>query len=222
MPYAMSSLCRPNDALADANDMDLWLLWTAAEYVLATRDTASSTCRVRFADGGRASLWEHLKRAFAHQESLLGPHGGYLTPGAGDWSDFSTAFLQMTESTLVSAQLAYVYPRAGELADLRGDRAFAARLRAAGARKLADDPARVDRPRLVLARLRRRPPDRQRRDLRRAPAVGAARRAPRGRPGAHAGRQRAPLPDRRRRARVGARAGEDRLGAVARRRATRP
>jgi hypothetical protein len=34
----MSSLCRPNDALPDANDMDLWLLWTAAEYVLATRD----------------------------------------------------------------------------------------------------------------------------------------------------------------------------------------
>ena len=39
VPYAMSSLCRPNDALEDANDMDLWLLWTAAEYVLATRDT---------------------------------------------------------------------------------------------------------------------------------------------------------------------------------------
>ena len=43
----------------------------------------------------------------------------------------------MTESTLVSAQLAYVYPRAAQLADLRGDRAFAARLRRAGARALA-------------------------------------------------------------------------------------
>jgi len=92
---------------------------------------------VRFADGGSASLWQHLQLAFAHQESLRGPHGGYRTPGAGDWSDFSTAFLQMTESTLVSAQLAYVYPRAAELADLRGDSAFATRLRSAGAQALA-------------------------------------------------------------------------------------
>jgi glycosyl hydrolase family 36/glycosyl transferase family 36 len=137
IPYAMSSLCRPNEALENANDMDLWLLWTAAEYVLATRDTDVLDIPVRFADGGSASLWEHLKRAFKHQESLLGPHGGYLTPGAGDWSDFSTIFLQMTESTLVSAQLAYVYPRTAQLADLRGDRAFAARLRRAGSRNLA-------------------------------------------------------------------------------------
>jgi hypothetical protein len=137
VPYAMSSLCRPNDELADANDMDLWLLWTAAEYVLATRDLRILDVPVRFAGGGRASLWEHLELAFAHQESLLGPHGGYLTPGAGDWSDYSTAFLQMTESTLVSAQLAYVYPRVAQLADLRGDRALAARLRAASARNLA-------------------------------------------------------------------------------------
>ena len=136
VPYAMNSLCRPNDALPNANDMDLWLLWTAAEYVLATRDLSVLDIPVRFADGGRAPLWEHLKHAFAHQESLLGPHGAYLTPGAGDWSDFSTTFLQMTESTLVSAQVAYVYPRAAQLADLRGDRRFAARLRGAGARNL--------------------------------------------------------------------------------------
>ncbi len=135
-PYAMSSLCRPNDALADANDMDLWLLWTAAEYALATRDTKIFRHSVPYADGGHDTLWTHLKRAFAHQESLLGPHGGYLTPGAGDWSDFSTVFLQMTESTLVSAQLAYVYPRVAELADLVGDRTFAARLREAGHRNL--------------------------------------------------------------------------------------
>ena len=40
IPYAMFSLCRPDDALANANDMDLWLLWSAAEYGLATRDLA--------------------------------------------------------------------------------------------------------------------------------------------------------------------------------------
>ena len=129
IPYAMTSLCRHNDALADANDMDLWLLWSAAEYGLATRDLPTLNAPVRWSDGGSDTLWRHLKRAFEHQESLLGPHGGYLSPGAGDWSDFSSAFLQMTESNLVSAQLAYVYPRLAELADLRGDRGFARTLR---------------------------------------------------------------------------------------------
>ena len=136
IPYAMFSLCRPDDALPNADDMDLWLLWSAAEYGLATRDTGAFDRRVRFSDAGAATLWRHLELAFDHQESLRGPHGGYLSPGAGDWSDFSTTFLQMTESNLVSAQLAYVYPRLAELADLRGDRRFAAALRVAGARNL--------------------------------------------------------------------------------------
>ena len=65
IPYAMSSLCRPNDALEDANDMDLWLLWGAAEYGLATRDTRVFRRRVRFSDTGSASLWSHLKQLSA-------------------------------------------------------------------------------------------------------------------------------------------------------------
>src|SRR3954454_2307602 len=55
----------------------------------------------------------------------------------GDWSDFSTQFLQATESNLVTAQLAYAYPKLAELADLRGDKDFAAQLRKAGAEDLA-------------------------------------------------------------------------------------
>ena len=82
IPYAMTSLCRPNDALADANDMDLWLLWSAAEYGLATRDLPVFDTPVRFSDGGSASLWRHLKRAFAHQESLRGPARRLPHPGA--------------------------------------------------------------------------------------------------------------------------------------------
>ena len=81
----------------------------------------------------RVSVWRHLKIAFAHQESLRGPHGGYLTGGNGDWSDFSAIFLEMDESMLVAGQLAYAYPRLAQLAELRGDRAFAAKLRARAA-----------------------------------------------------------------------------------------
>jgi hypothetical protein len=43
----------------------------------------------------------------------------------------------MTESMLVTAQLAYAYPKLAELADLRGDHAFAKELRASGARNVA-------------------------------------------------------------------------------------
>ena len=72
----------------------------------------------------RRARGEHIKVAFAHQESLRGPHGGYIMGATGDWSDFSTELGQMTESMLVTAQLAYAYPKLAELADLRGDTAL--------------------------------------------------------------------------------------------------
>lgn len=133
IPYGMGEMCRPLDR-GTSNDLDLWLLMTAAEYGLATRDMRAFRRRVAWRDGGDASLWAHLKRAYSHQESRRGPHGGYLLEGTGgDWSDLSPQFLGMTESILVTAQLAYVYPRLAELARLRGDRAFSQRLRATGA-----------------------------------------------------------------------------------------
>ncbi len=135
--YGVGPLCKGEDPLGTSGDLDLWLLLSASEYGLATRDLRAFREQIPFEDGSGGSLWRHLKVAFAHQESLLGPHGGYLTGANGDWSDFSTIFLKMDESMLVPAQTAYVYPRLAELAAARGDDAFAARLRAAGARDLA-------------------------------------------------------------------------------------
>ena len=131
----MSELCKAQDA-GDSDDLDLWLMLAASEYGLATRDPRLFDQAVPYSAGGRATFWDHLKLAFRHQESLLGPHGGYLAEEVGDWSDLSTSFLQMTESTLVTAQAAYVYPRLALLADARGDRAFAAALRQAAQRDL--------------------------------------------------------------------------------------
>ena len=106
------------------------MLLAAAEYGLGSRDLAFFSERLPFYDTGRrVSVWEHLKVAFRHQESLRGPHGAYLAGTNGDWSDFSARYLHMTESMLVPAQLAYAYPRLAALADLRGDRPFAAQLR---------------------------------------------------------------------------------------------
>ncbi len=132
IPYALLGNCRRFD-LGTSNDLDVWLLLAAAEYGLATRDTDFFDERLRFADAGEATLWEHLKLAFRHQESQRGPNGGYVMGATGDWSDFSTQFGPMTESILVVAQAAFIYPRLAELADLRGDAAFATQLRATAA-----------------------------------------------------------------------------------------
>ena len=64
----------------------------AVEYGLGTRDTAFFSERLPFY-GTRttATVWQHIKIAVAHQESLLGPHRLYsLPPGFfGDWNDDS-------------------------------------------------------------------------------------------------------------------------------------
>ena len=127
--YGMAELCTPFE-FGNSNDLDLWLLFAAAEYGLASRDLTFFDEQVPWVDGGEATLWQHLKAAHRHQETQRGPHGGYLTDGqSGDWSDFSAAILPMSESMLVSAQLTYIYPRLAELAEARGDQAFAAELR---------------------------------------------------------------------------------------------
>jgi hypothetical protein len=129
LPYGTGPLCTRID-LGTSSDLDFWIFLAAVEYGLGARDTAFFDAPLPFFDTRRpASVWEHVKLAYAHQESLRGPHGGYLAGTNGDWSDFSTTFLQMSESLLVTAQLAYVYPRLAELAARRGDRAFARTLR---------------------------------------------------------------------------------------------
>jgi Glycosyl hydrolase 36 superfamily, catalytic domain/Glycosyltransferase family 36 len=138
VPYARFQDCKRFD-LGISDDLDLWLFLAAGEYALATRDFSFLHRQVPFADGGSATLWDHLKLAFFHQEHVIGhgPHGGYAPGTNGDWSDLSTSHLQMTESMLVVAQLAYIYPRFATVAAASGDRAFAAELRAAGAANYA-------------------------------------------------------------------------------------
>ncbi len=136
-PYGIGQLCTRFD-LGSSNDLDFWLLLAAGEYGLGMRDTKFFDEPLRYSVGNQtATAWQHIKEAFAHQESLLGPHGGYIMGTTGDWNDFSTELEQLTESMLVTAQLAYAYPKLAELADLRGDHAFAAQLRSAAARNVA-------------------------------------------------------------------------------------
>jgi hypothetical protein len=139
IPYALISLCRRYD-LGTSDDLDQWLLWGAAEYVLATRDWGFLKERIPYYQhGGSGTLLQHLELAFRHQEDVVGrgPHGEYLTGATGDWNDFSTEFNQMTESNLVTAEAAYMYPRVALIAEHAGAHAFANELRSAAARDLA-------------------------------------------------------------------------------------
>ena len=137
LPYGSTSLCKAYN-LGQSDDLDFWFMWAASTYGLATRDVSFFGQSVHFYGSSvSASLWQHVKLAFAHQQSLLGPHGEYDALSTGDWSDLLPAFSGMTESDLVVAQCAYVYPQLAEVADLRGDHVFARELRAAAARLLS-------------------------------------------------------------------------------------
>jgi len=130
-PYGSTSLCQAY-TLGQSDDLDFWFLWAATTYGLATRDVGFFDRSVHFSDSpAAASLWQHVKLAFAHQQSLLGPHGEFDALSTGDWSDLLPYFSGMTESDLVVAQCAYVYPQLAAVADLRGDHAFATELRTA-------------------------------------------------------------------------------------------
>src|SRR5262249_54717364 len=110
MPYGTGPLCERFD-LGTSGDLDFWLLLAAVEYGLGSRDTAFFDEALPFLDTpAPATAWQHVKLAYQHQETLRGTRGGYLAGSNGDWSDFSSGFLNMTESTLITAQLAYVYP----------------------------------------------------------------------------------------------------------------
>jgi len=136
-PYGSTSLCTAYN-LGQSDDFDFWFMWAAATYGLATRDVTFLNHVVRFSgDTSSASLWQHVKLAFAHQQSLIGPHGEYDALSSGDWSDLLPTYSGMTESDLVVAQCATIYPQLAEVADLRGDHVFAGQLRSAARRLLS-------------------------------------------------------------------------------------
>ena len=147
IPYGQISLCNRFD-LGTSDDLDLWLMWSTLEYVLATRDLAFLDEVIPYQPTGSGTIWDHVKAAYNYQENMVGHglHGEYLsapTGSTGDWSDFATEFLQMTESNLVTAQAAYLYPRLALVADLKNDASFAAQLRGTGASDLAVEKAQL-------------------------------------------------------------------------------
>ena len=89
LPYGSTGLCKAYN-LGKSDDLDFWCIWAAAKYGLATRDMNFFDA-TRSASTGHSSVGQatgqHVKLAFAHQQSLLGPHGEFDALSIGDWSD---------------------------------------------------------------------------------------------------------------------------------------
>jgi len=129
------------------SDSDLWLLWLATEYVLATRDFSFLDEVLPYYEVNgeiiEATVYQHLKTAYKHLINVvgLGPHGLIKVKGC-DWNDLiirtlpllghddkkEAAFLN-GESVLNTAMATYILPYFAELAEAKGDKDFAAQVR---------------------------------------------------------------------------------------------
>ena len=108
----------------NASDLPLWLLWTASEYVLATRDTAFldeelPTWPLRDPEAGKKTVRELMARCYKHlvEDVGTGEHG-LMRMLNDDWNDALVIFWgQRTmketvaegESVLNSAMAAWVF-----------------------------------------------------------------------------------------------------------------
>jgi len=111
-------------AMDNSSDMPLWLLWTASEYVLATRDTAFldeeiSTWPLRGPVARREPVRKLLARCYKHlvEDVGVGDHG-VMRMLNDDWNDALVAFwgqramketVAKGESVLNSAMAAWVF-----------------------------------------------------------------------------------------------------------------
>ncbi len=137
-PYSMTGYGIAYDFIWMPGDYDVWALWLASEYVLATRDTAVLDQQLAYYPpdaGDTAAVWDHLTLAYRHLADVVGlGASGLLHARNADWNDglvFEASpkdiagFVRDGESTLASAFAAWVLPKFASVARLRGETALA-------------------------------------------------------------------------------------------------
>lgn len=137
-PYSITGYGIAYDFIWQPGDHDIWALWLASEYVLATRDLGLLDEALDYyppRTGRTASVWEHLSLAYRQLVDVVGVGArGLLHARNADWNDAlvfeaapddTLAFIRDGESTLASAFAAWVLPRFASVARERGDDAFA-------------------------------------------------------------------------------------------------
>ncbi|MCL6431935.1 MAG: hypothetical protein K6V36_13910, partial [Anaerolineae bacterium] len=145
LPYGIVGHGMKMPVVFNPSDLELWLLWLASEYVLATRDTAFldetiPTYPVYGRRAGRATVRELLARCFRHLTEVtgVGVHG-LLRLSNGDWNDNAVVgnvpkeahaeVRRQAESVLNAAMAGYVLEHYARLLAYIGDEALAAEAR---------------------------------------------------------------------------------------------
>jgi len=110
IPYGIVGSGVPMPAIFHPSDQEMWLLWSASEYVLATRDRNFLDERIpiypRQAAGSKdPTVREFLQRSYIHltQDIGVGKHG-LMRLSNGDWNDEVVVFRSATASAASSGE----------------------------------------------------------------------------------------------------------------------
>ena len=108
--------------ISDRSDNHLWMIYTAYQIVMEEGKIDFLTEEVDYFDGGRGSVWEHLKRSIAFTIEHLGQDGLPLMLGS-DWNDMLSNVCKQGkgESVFVSQMLVLACKQMLELGALLGD-----------------------------------------------------------------------------------------------------
>ncbi len=135
--YGMGGYGTKHELYYRPSDFDLWVMQAVTEYVFATRDFDFLDEEVFFylkKTGGKATVYEHTRRAFDHfiHKVGTGKHG-LIRLKLSDWNDemtfltarnkfFDTIFtIFRGESTLNTAMACFIFPQFADLAEEYGD-----------------------------------------------------------------------------------------------------
>ena len=146
IPYGLVGSGMPMPSTFDPGDQEMWLLWAASEYVLATRDKSFLDEKIvpymhRGASSTDPTVRDLLARAFHHLMNVIGAgRHGLMRLAMGDWNDGIVAgrvaqehvheVREQGESVLNAAMASYVLDFYGRMLSFTGDKQAAAEARA--------------------------------------------------------------------------------------------
>jgi hypothetical protein len=138
LPYAIVGSGAPMPAIFHPSDQEMWLLWAASEYVLATRDKNFLDEKIPIypretSSSGDPTIREMLQKTFKHftQDIGVGQHG-LMRLSNGDWNDEVVVMRgsadsfegirKVGESVLNAAMASYVLDHYARLLAYIGDK----------------------------------------------------------------------------------------------------
>ncbi len=119
------------DPSRDRSDLEIWLLLAWTEYITLGHQHDLLERTIPFADGGQATVWEHLRLAYQWiRDDVRQGHHGLIRMLAGDWNGYlnRVGVDGKGESVLNTAMTCYALQRLEEIARTREEFDFADQL----------------------------------------------------------------------------------------------